>query len=261
MPILKKEYKEKYTSIDNEILMDKNLDLRTLGLLIKMLSLPNDWEFSEKGLEALFEKDGQTSVRTGLKNLEKYGYLKREKVKGENGLFKGVEWTISEYPKISQKSEEKPRLENPNMVNPNLEEPNLENQPQYNTNQYNTKETKTKETNICEQSFLEKEMPVLEEFQKLWEIYPRKEGKRSALKHYKSAKKEGATYEQVKDGIERYKAFLKKMGWGYEYTKMGSTYFHGRLWEDEYEQEVKQSDNMGENDKEYLDWLDSLERR
>ena len=94
MAILRKCNKEKYTTILHSITTDTRLSLKDLGLLVKLLSLPDNWNFSEKGLEQILEQDGQVSIRTAIKNLEKCGYLKRVRVRGEkekwlvwNGIF------------------------------------------------------------------------------------------------------------------------------------------------------------------------------
>lgn len=123
MAILKNPNRDKFTIIDNYALADKNLSLKTRGLLVTMLSLPDNWQFSENGLNKIFPKDGQTSIRTGLKELQENGYLIRERTRDEQGRMSKVNWIIYD----------RPRLENPNLVNPNLE-----NRPQYNTNISNT---------------------------------------------------------------------------------------------------------------------------
>ena len=55
--------------------MDKRLSLKGKGLLCQLLSLPDDWEFSEKGLVAIV-KDGSTSLRSALEELEKCSKLR-----------------------------------------------------------------------------------------------------------------------------------------------------------------------------------------
>jgi predicted transcriptional regulator len=137
MAILRKSNKERYTTILQSITMDKRLSLKDLGLLVKLLSLPDNWNFSEKGLAKILDQDGQTSIRTAIKNLEEYGYLTRKRERDETGKVTGVEWIITEEP-TSEKEVENPRLENHNLDNPNLEI-----QPQYNTKEYNTKEYNT----------------------------------------------------------------------------------------------------------------------
>ena len=130
MAILRKNNKERFTTVPQNILCDKNLSLKEMGLLIKMLSLPDDWEFSENGLLAIFERDGQASVRSGLKALEKVGYLKRVKSRGADGKIMGVDWHLTDFPN---------KFDKPFLENPLLDNPNLENPPQYNTKESNTK--------------------------------------------------------------------------------------------------------------------------
>lgn len=139
MALLRNLSREKFTVIDNIAVRDDDLSLKALGLLVKLLSLPDNWEFSENGLIAIFKKDGQASIRSGLKELEEFGYLTRTKMRDSKGRVNGVEWIITENPRLDKPNLENPRveypsLENPSLENPSMENPNLENQPQYNTN-------------------------------------------------------------------------------------------------------------------------------
>lgn len=124
MAILRKNNKERFTTVPQSILRDKNLSLKEMGLLIKMLSLPDDWEFSEKGLFTLFDNDGKTSIKNGLKRLEELGYLERKKAKGSDGRFYGWDWFLSEEPNSFNRGRENRKSENPMSVK----------QTQYNTN-------------------------------------------------------------------------------------------------------------------------------
>lgn len=130
MAILRKNNKQRYTTIPMEIIRDERLSLKDIGLLVSMLSLPDNWEFSENGLEKIYKNDGQTSIRTGLKNLEKYGYLKRIRTRQSNGKIGTVEWFL---------------YETPHTENPHFENHSVENQPQYNTNTSNTNQSNIKE--------------------------------------------------------------------------------------------------------------------
>lgn len=95
-----------------------------------MLSLPDDWEFSENGLQAIL-KDGQTSVRSAIKELESSGFLARTRERDESGRIGRCIWIVSDYP----------RFENPNLVNSNLG-----NEPQLSTKQQSTNKPTTKES-------------------------------------------------------------------------------------------------------------------
>ena len=77
------------------------------------------------------------------------------------------------------------------------------------------------------------------DFDKLWALYPRKEGKKAALKKYKEVIKKGtATNKQIQDGIIAYKRHLKASRTEGKYIKQGGTYFNGECWNDEYEEKT-----------------------
>ena len=98
MSIFRVEKNANYTVISNYHLRDKNLSLKTIGLLSLILSLPEDWDYSQAGLAAIC-KDGEDSIRSGLKELEKYGYLERERERDANGRMTGIIYRIFEVPK------------------------------------------------------------------------------------------------------------------------------------------------------------------
>lgn len=129
MAFLRKEHKEKYTCISNDVFRS-DLSLKARGMLCTMLSLPNDWEFSENGLQAIL-KDGQTSIRSAIKELESAGFLSRTRERDENGRMGKCVWIVCDYP----------RFENPNLVNSNLG-----NEPQLSTKQQSTNKPTTKES-------------------------------------------------------------------------------------------------------------------
>lgn len=123
MAILRNPKQGKFTVLDNYALRDNGLSLKARGLLATMLSFPDNWEFSENGLCAIFKKDGQASIRSGLKELEERGYLTRTRTRDKFGRVSSVEWAVCDYP----------RLENPSVVNSNLDF-----RPQLNTKESNT---------------------------------------------------------------------------------------------------------------------------
>lgn len=149
--ILRKTNKQRYTTFLHSISLDENLSLKDFGLLIKLLSLPDDWKFSEKGLEKILKKDGQTSIRTAVKNLETYGYLKRERIRNDDGTMGDVIWYIYEEPQIDNSPKE-PDFENHNLddfggKNPDFENQSLENSSLETHKQYNIKEPNIKKSN------------------------------------------------------------------------------------------------------------------
>lgn len=73
-----------------------------------------------------------------------------------------------------------------------------------------------------------------DEFDALWLLYPRKSGKKDALRHYKAARKSGVAYDTIEDGIRRYVRHIEAEHTDEQYIAMGSTWFCGHRWEDTY---------------------------
>lgn len=67
--------------MSNYHLRDKNLSLKSKGLLSYMLSNVDDWDYSINGLVAVC-KENKDAIRSTLKELQKYHYLEIEKVRG-----------------------------------------------------------------------------------------------------------------------------------------------------------------------------------
>ena len=76
--IIRVERTKNFTVMSNHHFKNKKLSLKAKGLLSLMLSLPDDWNYSMKGLETL-SKDGIDSVRTAMKELETQGYVEKDR--------------------------------------------------------------------------------------------------------------------------------------------------------------------------------------
>ncbi|MCI9293031.1 MAG: hypothetical protein HFF01_02635 [Erysipelotrichaceae bacterium] len=124
---------------------------------------------------------------------------------------------------------------------------------QMNTN--NKDNNINKEKNIktyAHQDALASEKDLINEFEKLWELYPNKKSKSKAMRSYISArkrKKDPVTYEQVKTGIEAYNKYIQAKGLDMQYIKHGSTWFHQECWNDDYTiaKNPKVQDNIQSN--------------
>ena len=115
----------------NHHLRNKGLSLKAKGLLSLMLSLPEDWDYTVKGL-AYICKDGIDSINGAIKELETTGYMHRQRVRNDRGQLTTTEYTIREYPQNmggdtfpaeGLPAQESPILENPIQAMPIQEEP------------------------------------------------------------------------------------------------------------------------------------------
>jgi len=101
MSVFRVEKNKNYTVMANYHLRDKRLSFRARGLLSTILSLPDDWDYSVKGLVTL-AKDGFDSVKTTLKELEETGYLVRKRDRNYHGQLTKMIYTIYEEPQLTE---------------------------------------------------------------------------------------------------------------------------------------------------------------
>ena len=88
-----------------------------------------------------------------------------------------------------------------------------------------------------------------QEFDEIWKMYPKKQGKTDACKAYVNARKKGTNKEQIIDGLNRYIQYIKESETPDQYIKHGSTWFHQECWNDEYKAVRKsESKNMMQHD-------------
>lgn len=143
MSIMRVHKTKNFTVMSNHHFKEREMSLKAKGLLSLMLSLPDDWNYSISGLVTL-SKDGKDSVMSALAELEKFGYLKRDRTTDSKGRFAGVEYNIYEEPQ-----KDIPVADNQNSEKQNEDNQNSENPLQLNTNKIkdlNNKELKESNT-------------------------------------------------------------------------------------------------------------------
>lgn len=97
MAVVREEHTCNYTTMSNHYLRDKQLSLKAKGLLSVMLSLPDDWNYSIRGLSTIC-KDGVDAIRGAVQELEAGGYLVRSHKRGKSGRIEDIEYMIYEEP-------------------------------------------------------------------------------------------------------------------------------------------------------------------
>ncbi len=146
MAVFRVEKTKDFTVMSNHHLRNARLSLKAKGLLSLMLSLPEDWDYTTKGLACIC-KDGVDSITTALKELEQHGYLTRQRLRYENGQLGDIEYTIHERPVDAETEGFPPKRENPRQVNPRQAKPVLAKPGQENPTQLNTNPTNTEKLN------------------------------------------------------------------------------------------------------------------
>ena len=99
MSVFRVEKSREFTVIANCVFKDRTLSAKAKGLLVEMLSLPESWDYTLKGLTYLFT-DGLDSIRQGIRELEDHGYIVRERKRDAKGRLGGMEYVIYETPRL-----------------------------------------------------------------------------------------------------------------------------------------------------------------
>ena len=131
-----------YTVMSNVHLRDKALPLKAKGLLSLMLSLPEDWDYSMRGLAKL-SADGLDSTRAAVKALERSGYVVRRQLYDSRGRFSNNEYTVFEIPQPSSPSSDLPLTGKLSTEKPPSDAPLSGKPSQINTDQVITQERNT----------------------------------------------------------------------------------------------------------------------
>ena len=142
MPVLKQHHTRDFTVVPNDLLKDRRLSLRDIGLLVWMLSKPPDWKFTYEGMLAELETDGKSALQKSVKSLQSAKYLKIEKKRHKGRLSESI-WYVYDSPYIeNQYMVNQPQTQNATEVSPHIDSPYTVNQSLLNKD--NTKDTATK---------------------------------------------------------------------------------------------------------------------
>lgn len=208
------EKNKNYTTMSNYHLRDKNLTFKAKGLLSMMLSLPDDWDYSIRGLEKI-SLESKNTINKILKELEQYGYLERKRIYCNGKISK---WEYYVY--------EKPNLQGKNLdpKNQDLENEDLEN---WDVNKI-TKELNTKE---------KKKIIIKEKFETFWKAYPKKLNRAKALTWFEKHLPDDETFNTIMIKLEMFKNTDQWQKDNGQFIPYATTWLNQKRWEDEIEVE------------------------
>ncbi|SFK05280.1 MULTISPECIES: helix-turn-helix domain-containing protein [unclassified Bacillus (in: firmicutes)] len=210
-----------YTTINNTGLRDERLTWKAKGILVYILSLPDDWVFYMEEI-AKHSKDGIASLKAGMKELKECGYVKRFPIKGEDGKIHKWETIIYEVPQV-----EKPQVEILPMENLPVENELLLSTNIPSTNNTNSAQKKSLRKNVSES--------YSDEFEQLWKIYPKRIDKKQGYKSFKAANKKHS-FEIILFGVKGYGDYIKRNGTETKFVKHASTFFNNECYLEYVEQ-------------------------
>ena len=122
MAVFRIERTRDYTVMSNHHLRNEKLSLKAKGLLSMMLSLPENWNYTTRGLAAIC-KEGVDAIGGALRELETAGYIVRHQLRDRQGRISDTEYVIYEQPQPKKPDTDAPDTENPYMEKPDTEKP------------------------------------------------------------------------------------------------------------------------------------------
>ena len=142
MAVFRIERTRDYTVMSNHHLRDKALSLKSKGLLSMMLSLPENWNYTTRGLAAIC-KEGVDAIGGALRELETAGYIVRHQLRDRQGRISDTEYVIYEQPQPKKPDTPSPDTDAPDTENPYMEKPDTEKPAELNIEKSNTQKSIT----------------------------------------------------------------------------------------------------------------------
>ena len=142
MAVFRIERTRDYTVMSNHHLRNANLSLKAKGLLSMMLSLPEDWNYTTRGLAKIC-KEGVDAIGAALRELEAAGYIVRHKLRDRQGRISDTEYVIYEQPQPKNPDTPQPDMASPDTENPYLDKPDTEKPAELNIEKSNTQKSIT----------------------------------------------------------------------------------------------------------------------
>lgn len=231
MAVIRVEKNKNYTVMSNAHLDDPRLSLRAIGLLSKMLRMPDDWDYTVRGLAAMC-KEGRDAVSSTLTELIEAGYVVRRRTRDASGVLRGIEYVVYETAQPRPENQDVDEEREPRPEKPDTAEPDTASPPQPSTieNQVYIPPYIPPEGGKRGGLTLPKWKP--EAFAALWALYPKERRKSGdkCRKWWDKHKPNDELIQQIREGVEaEKKTDLWKRGIGIPYL---STYLNGLRWEE-----------------------------
>ena len=237
MPQVRIKKNDHYTRIDNALIQNPDISLKAKGLMIYMLSVPDDWDYSISGLSVKC-REGKSAIRSAIEELMEHGYITRSLVRNANGTIGGYEYVVYEE---QQPSCENPTTENPTSENRTEQINNLTNKEKTNP-PYSPPEGDGAPEDLVPEDRpapkpkgkrRDKSAPAHnpEAFDIMWAAYPRKDSRQTAVRAWDKLKPDRALCRTMYDALKRQCRSEQWAEDGGRYIPMFSTWLNQRRWE------------------------------
>lgn len=215
--------RERWTAVNRSAVNDPRLSFRALGVLVWLLDKPDDWRFSAESLASNEGREGRDAMRAALRELREAGYIITRRWQGERGRW-GSETVLVEQPGLEETpgrteggfpAAGKPAAGFPADIQKT--EPKTE-----------TETHMSDKSDECVQVFDR----LSAEFLDFWALWPRREGKKPAMRAYRAARKI-ASSETIDKGVRAALAHWRANKTQKCHIPMAATWLNAERWTDE----------------------------
>lgn len=198
--------RDRFTVVHNRTIEDDRLSFRALGLLVFVLSKPDNWKTHVNHL-ATTHSEGREAVRSALTELETCGYVERKWMRGEGEATPSVHYLVSELPAC------------PEIGNPENRVPRIRDSRKPATSNEGTKEVVKTDS----------QQTLIDYFAAFWKVYPLKTAKGAARKAWAKAVKAAGDPDRIVQGAYRFSLDPNRVD---EFTPHPATWLNGERWDD-----------------------------
>lgn len=230
----REQHNESYTVIDNAVLQNVNISFEARGFLCYLLSLPNDWTFTVRGIVKQTGCSKSVILRL-MDELKTAGYIKLERKQDKQGRFTQSSWHIYETPceyHISQKRNTV-KTEHGNNGTRYLRNTVITEHGENGTIQ-STNNNKVLNIQSTNTNKIPKEGGVLSEvetmFLEFWSIYPKKVDKKGSFRAFKNIKGLKQAFPGIIKALEIQKQSIQWSKDNGQYIPNPTTYIHQERW-------------------------------
>lgn len=218
--IFRIHHERAYTVVSNGTIRDDSLSFKATGMLVFLLSMPDDWRPNRTHL-AKVKTDGDASVRSAIAELEQAGYVVRQREQLSNGTF---EWQYHVY---EQPQSQRADFAPPSVGNPPMDGAPVEDQPVLSTEE----EEPEDEVQRAASTEIEEVDPIDEAFALWWQHYPNKQGKPLARRSFEKAMKKTGDVVPLAEGLARWCTYWRLRDEP-EFIPHPSTWLNREAWND-----------------------------
>lgn len=244
--VIRNTVRNNFTTFSNDLLRDENLSWRARGILVYMLSMPEDWVFYESEIMKHSKKEGRDAFRTAMKELKENGYVRKEAIKDEKGKI--VKWAtyvnsekpydinedqesqITENPECGESVNNKIHItENPECGLPTKRESHNVDNPTLQSTYISTKNLSEPSTNNTNEA----KSDIEKQFEEFWSLYPRKANKKQAIEKFNIAVKQHG-YENIINGVNNYITEIQIKKTDKKFIKYPATFLYNECYLEEF---------------------------